>query len=162
MLLLRRNWLLVLSANHMDCYVEIEANEKLCWVKVTKAIRTQWLSKVGWVWDDTLHSLKGPDHKVAAFQGRMGKKNALSQWGQVFTPSASGRSLWSSVFSSRVAGGGLIGPLARLKLLFSQETPRDWTLVIEKNIIFIVTLFSYLTPPEEGTGLLTFWKQAVM
>lgn len=40
--------------------VQSEANGKPCWVEVTKAVWTQWLSKVRCVWDDTLQQFKGP------------------------------------------------------------------------------------------------------
>lgn len=40
--------------------VQTEANGKPCWVEVTKAVWTQWLSKVRCVWDDTLQQFKGP------------------------------------------------------------------------------------------------------
>lgn len=83
--LAERNWLVVLAANHVECCVECEANEKPCCVEVTKAVWTQWLSKVGCVWDDTLQRFKGPACRLGALWRKV--KNALSKSGQVFTPS---------------------------------------------------------------------------
>lgn len=109
--LAKRNWLVVLAANHVECCVETEANEKPCWVEVTKADWTQWLSKVGCVWDDTLQRFKGPALQPSRRSWKMHSQNEAKC--SLPQSCADQASMWPRLLS-RVDSEGHAGSLREL------------------------------------------------
>lgn len=113
------------AGSHVECRVETEANGKPCWVEVTKAAWTQWLSKVGCVWDDTLQYFKGPAFRLQTLQRKV--KYALLNSVQVFTPSLTDpESMWPVLFCNFTSKKQAKKQQQKNPALHSRAIPGHW------------------------------------